>query len=90
MRWTSSLKASRGFSGSVSSASGRSPRSPFTKRILDECRARNLDLPLVDFSGVENQKVTLAERFRLGVSAMGLAGKLRRIAAIGPPNLMDA
>jgi hypothetical protein len=63
--------------------------SPVTKRVLEECRGRKKDLLLIDFSGVENQKLSLAERFRLGVSALGFAGKLRRIAVIGRPDLLD-
>ena len=60
--------------------------SPVTKRILDECRARKKELLLIDFSGV---KLSLAERFRLGASALDFAGKLRKIAVIGRPDLMD-
>ena len=63
--------------------------SPFTKRILDECQARNLDLLRVDFTAVENQKLTLAERFRLSISALGFVGKLHRIAALSRPELLD-
>ena len=63
--------------------------SPISKRILDECSIRNLDLLLIDFSAVKNQKLTLAERFRLGIHALDLVGKLRRIAALARPELLD-
>lgn len=63
--------------------------SPLTKPILAECQARKQDLLLIDFSGVENQKLSLAERFRLGMNALDFAGKLRKIAAVGRPGLVD-
>src|SRR5262245_9201179 len=63
--------------------------SPVTKRVLDECLARNQDLLLVDFSGVENKKLTLAERFRLGASALKFAGNLRKLAVLARPDLLD-
>src|SRR5262245_8165936 len=64
-------------------------KSPLTKPILDECKARKRDLLLIDFTGVENKRLSLVERFRLGMSALDFAGKLRRIAAIGRPELVD-
>lgn len=63
--------------------------SPVIPRILDECKARNQDLMLIDFSVVENKKLSLAERFRLGLSALDFAGKLRKIAVLGRPDLLD-
>jgi len=63
--------------------------SPVASRVLDECRARGQDLLLVDFSAVENKKLTLAERFRLGLSALSFAGKLRKVAVLGRPDLLD-
>jgi hypothetical protein len=66
-----------------------SKESPVTKQVLDECEARKQDLLLIDFSAVDNQKLTLAERFRLGMNALEFAGKLRRIAALVRPELAD-
>ena len=63
--------------------------SPVTRQILDECQARNQDLLLIDFTGVANQKLSLAERFRLGLSSLGFAGKLRKIAVASRPELVD-
>ena len=63
--------------------------SPVTPVILAECRARNQDLLLIDFAGVDNKKLSLIERFRLGFSALGFAGKLRKIAVMGRPDLLD-
>jgi hypothetical protein len=63
--------------------------SPALPKILEECRARKQDLLFIDFSGVENKKVSLAERFRLGKSALGFAGKLRRIVVLGRADLID-
>ena len=62
--------------------------SPVARRILDECEARHQDLLLVDFTAVENKKLSLAERFRLGFSALSLR-KLRKVAVIGRPDLLD-
>jgi len=63
--------------------------SPITGPILEECRKRGQDLLLIDFTGVANERLSLAERFRLGIQALDFRGKLRRIAALGRPELVD-
>ena len=63
--------------------------SPVVRQILAECLARKQDLLLIDFAGVENRKLSLAERFRLGPSALGFGGKLRKIAVTSRPELVD-
>ena len=57
-------------------------------KILAECRARHRDLLLIDFTGAANQKLSLAERFRLGLSAQSLI-ELRKIAVVVRPDLLD-
>ena len=65
------------------------PRSsPAAPVILAACRERHQDRALIDFTGVENRRVSLIERFRLGISALSLV-ELRKVAVAGRPDLLD-
>jgi hypothetical protein len=60
-----------------------------SKQVQAECLARKKDFLLFDFMDVENEKIGLLDRWKLGLSILPILGKISKVAGVAPARLMD-